>query len=128
VGAAVSAPDRALDAQVAEIVLGWTYHKSKHGHWVIETPEGDRFEPLFGRRIFKFDPETGEKLAGPLWHDGLELPAWSSDLGLAWQLAPTLYAAGFRHFQADTDASAADIAASLCRAAINVARDRGKTP
>jgi hypothetical protein len=84
-------PGRELDALVAEKVFGWTYWRSKHGHWIIDTPDGRHFEPLFGK-VRNYDPETSERLPDPNWWDGLsdELPYYSTDIAAAWEVVARL--------------------------------------
>lgn len=56
---------------------GWKYWQSKHGHFYVESPEGERSEPAFGWP--KFDSITGEKLTIHWW-DGVNLPDYVTDL------------------------------------------------
>ena len=79
--------DRELDALVAEKVMGWTYWRSKHGHWIVTDPDGMTHEPLFANLPPNFDSDTGKKNPDPIWHDGLDLPSYSTDIAAAWLVA-----------------------------------------
>lgn len=63
--------DDELNACFAEKVAGWTYWKSKHGHWHVTSPSG---HVTVGDLYAKFDEETGEKLPEVPWWKDAELP------------------------------------------------------
>lgn len=76
--------NRELDARVAEKVMGWTYFKSKHGHWVVRRPDGETIEPYFGAPLF--NSFSGEKYPEREWHDGADVPDYSTNIADAWDV------------------------------------------
>lgn len=80
-------PGRALDALVAEKVIGWKYWRSKHGHWIIYAPDGRSLEPLFGNMPPAYNPTTGKKLPDPEWWEGCDdIHEYSTDIKAAWEV------------------------------------------
>lgn len=82
----------ALDALVAEKVMGWTYWKTKRGNWAHSSPDGKvNEEPAYG--LPKFDPQTGEKIKREWW-DGADIPPYSTDIAAAWEVLERICAGG----------------------------------
>jgi hypothetical protein len=83
---------REMDALVAERVMGYSYQKSKHGHWKVTGPNGVTSEPMYGAA--KFDPETGEPIVDDWWC-GVDLPDYSIDIAAAWRVVDRLNEIGW---------------------------------
>ena len=58
-----------LIANAAKAV-GFTGFRSKHGHWIITSPNGDRCEVCQDWQ--PFDSQTGAKNVEPSWADAIE--------------------------------------------------------
>lgn len=65
-----------MNVAIAEAV-GWKCFLSKHGHYIVHSPTGEKFEPMFGAP--KFDPSTGEKIVRS-WAAGIDLPDYTGSL------------------------------------------------
>lgn len=87
---AAEAGSRELDAAIAIEVLGWNLWRSKHGHWHVNGPKGERFEHGEPNDWF-YDPRTGEKFPEPLppidWVDRAEVGDFTSSLDASLALA-----------------------------------------
>jgi hypothetical protein len=69
--------DTELNEMAAVKVMGWKYRISKHGHYIVESPHGTRFEPNYASP--KFDEQTGEKIEYS-WSDGVDIPRPTTDM------------------------------------------------
>lgn len=120
---------RELDAAVA-LAVGWRYWKSKHGHWVVEAPDGKAHEPMYGAA--KFDSATGQPIIRDWWNGVDEIPDYSTDLNAAWLLVEHMreHAPDRHAWENDIGAvlawahryTATQVAAAICRAVLSAQR------
>lgn len=75
---------RALDAEVAEKVMGWAFAKSKHGHWRVYVPGEDRMrEEGYGWAQFS---EVDCGALNREWWEETEVPEFSTSIADAWKV------------------------------------------
>lgn len=78
------------ELEFAAKAAGYTFHRSKHGYWIVTTPEGDRVECCVG--FSRYDSATGADLGLPSIEDALSELGWMprEDDGDALRLAVRL--------------------------------------
>lgn len=81
--------DREL-LELAAKAVGYKFYRSKFGHWIVTTPEGDRVECCVG--FIRYDSYTGADLGLPSVEDALSELGWNplTDDGDALRLAVKL--------------------------------------
>ena len=100
--------DREL-LELAARAAGWSGWRSKHGHWIIESPDG--YKTVCCEHWQAFDGNTGEKQPEPTFADAMSEANWSplTDDGDALRLAVKL---GMK-VMSDTGASMASATTEL---------------